>query len=95
MKWIAFRRQGKLPPERRSVLVQVAERPALFGGHGRLPPTVAVGYLRVHSDGPFWVVPGVGGPVTHWCDCLGDDFHAPMIRVDQVKGRPRRQWWRD
>lgn len=92
IKWVPFKRQGKLPPERRSVLVQVAEREDEYK---HLSPTVAVGYLRVHSDGPFWVVPGVGGPVTHWCDCLGDDFWAPEIRMEQVTGVSRRQWWRE
>lgn len=108
MKWIAFRRQGKLPPERRSVLVQIPARqsesckqalidypdPNVDPNFCDTAPTVAVGYLRIHSSGPFWVVPGVGGPVTHWCDCLGDDFTAPEIHMKQVIGAPRRQWFK-
>lgn len=96
-QWIPYRRQGKLPPERRYVMVIVPRRPASIG---EASATVAVGYLRIHSDGPFWVVPGVEREVpdyevTHWCDCLGDDFQAPCWPVQQVVGAPRRQWRRD
>ena len=70
--WVEFDPLSPLlPPERRYVLVQVGER------EGQRP-SVHVGWLRVHSDGPFFVVPGGGGPVTHFCDCLGDDFYAPL-----------------
>lgn len=66
-EWVRFSKHGKLPPERRYVLVQTEERDC--GS-----PAVAVGWLRIHSEGPFFVVPGIGGNVTHYCDCLGDDF---------------------
>lgn len=64
----------KLPKERKLVLVCVAAK------EGGLPPAVAVGYLRFgggQRDSPFFVIPGVGGEVTHWADCLDDDFSAP------------------
>ena len=75
-----------LPPERRKVLVAIAgsdEGTPCGPGGGLLKydaPAVAVGYLRIHSDGPFFVVPGFGRKfrVTHWCDALGDDFNAPV-----------------
>jgi len=78
--WIPFD-QAKyagqpLPRERRYVLCQVAERE-----EKGLPPSVAVGYLRFAAgdrDSPGFIVPGVGGPVVAWCDCLGDDFVAPL-----------------
>jgi hypothetical protein len=74
-RWVPFDPDGELPDERRCVLVQVAgEEPT---GHAA---AVAVGYLRIHSGGPFFVIPGIGRvfTVTHWCDCLGDDFTAPL-----------------
>ena len=59
-----------LPAERRSVVVRL--RPDEYGR-----AAYAIGYLR-YSAGelnlPFFVVPGIGRTVTHWCDCLGDDW---------------------
>lgn len=52
--------------------------------------SVIVGYLRYAAGdplSPYFVVPGLGGyvrtepysgHVTHWCDCLNDDFYAPV-----------------
>lgn len=78
MNWVPFDTDGELPPKRRCVLVQIASRE-------HLPPCVAVGYLQIwgtdEAPNPWFVVPGMGGPkftVTHWCDCLGDNFHAPL-----------------
>jgi len=82
MEWIDYDRERwhnqNLPPERRYVLLQVAARETPTMG---LPPTVAVGYLKFAAGdkhSPHFIVPGVGGPVVAWCDCLGDDFHAPI-----------------
>lgn len=76
MTWTLFDKANftnqPLPPERRYVLVQTAEQP-----EKGLPPGVAVGYLRIWSSTVFFVIPGIGGEVTHWCDCLGDEFFAP------------------
>lgn len=72
-----------MPKERRYVLVAIApsepEPPSTVSTY---PASVAVGYLRYGAgcrDSPFFVVPGFGRrfTVTHWCDCLGDDFGAP------------------
>ncbi len=44
-----------------------------------LPGSVIVGYCKNYSDGPFYIMPGVGRrerKITHFCDCLGNDFHA-------------------
>jgi hypothetical protein len=111
MKWVKYRKQGKLPLERRYVLVVIESRQSddqkraykEFGRSGIDDPnfkdtsaTVAVGYIRVHSGGPFFVVPGVphkDEEITHWADCLGDDFTAPAWDSNQVViGAPRRQW---
>ena len=70
---------NKLPPGRRDVLVQLAAEENLG-----LPPAVVVGYLRDAAgckDSPQFITPGVGGRlriITHWCDCLGDEFNAPL-----------------
>lgn len=79
--WRPFR--GKIKPhvkERRYVLLQVAGDDSLG-----MPPSVAVGYLRVWSNGPWWVIPGFGRDfiVTHYADCLGDDFQAPLWKGTQ------------
>ena len=72
MNWIPFDKAGPLPLERRCVLVKIDSDVNEVGG-------VAVGYLRIHSDGPFFVCSAIPGrwTVTHWCDCLGDDFVVP------------------
>ena len=42
-----------------------------------LPDGLAVGY-RKNAAGdkqcPYFVIPGIGGEVLAWCDCLPDDF---------------------
>jgi len=99
MQWIAFNKEAypheELPLERRYVLVQI-ER------DDDLPPSVAVGYLRLWSDGPFFVVPGFARPsyhtlggcrpflVTHWCDSLGDNFGAPLWKGKQTSPKRSR-----
>jgi hypothetical protein len=110
IEWVKYQRQGKLPLERRYVLVMIEQRQSEeqkraykeFGRHGIDDPdfkdmsaTIAVGYIRIHSGGPFFVVPGVphkDEEITHWADCLGDDFTAPLWDSRQVIGIPRRQW---
>lgn len=80
MKWIEFDQQKwdhqPLPPARRHLLVQVAAK-----AEEGLPPAVAVGYMRFAAgckDSPTFTIPGVGGTVVAWCDCLPDDFTAPL-----------------
>jgi hypothetical protein len=56
----------------------------------RASPGVAVGYMKFAAgdrDCPYFVIPGgrTGFRVTHWCDCLGDDFTAPNWRGRQSK----------
>ena len=47
---------------------------------GCLPDGLAVGY-RKNAAGdkqcPYFVIPGIGGEVLAWCDCLPDDFKYP------------------
>jgi hypothetical protein len=82
MKWHEYSRdlwhEQKLPEERKYVLVQVEARDEPARG---LPPSVAVGYLKYAAGdkrSPQFIVPGVGGPVVAWCDCLPKDFNAPL-----------------
>lgn len=83
MKWVEFP-GNKLPPERRYVFVQTAA-----SDNGGSPPCVAVGYLRIHSDGPFFVIPGIGRKftVTHFSDTLGDNFYAPLWAAKQLPNK--------
>lgn len=80
MKWIEYTESKwadqPLPPERKHVLVQVAER-----NEEGMPPTVAVGYMKFAAGdklSPHFIVPGVGGIRVAWCDCLPNDFNAPL-----------------
>lgn len=64
----------KRPPIYRLVLVQILREPN-YNRDG-----IAVGYRKDGAgckDSPYFVVPGIGGNVVAWCDCLGDDFAAP------------------
>lgn len=85
-----------LPPERRKVLVAFSgDRPI------GTAPSVVVGYLRFSAGDracPFFVTPGFDRgrqDVTHFADCLGDDFTAPHWHpptVDQQSAtRPKRR----
>ena len=94
--WIPFRVGEMLPQERRFVLVQIDKNDSKG-----MPPSVAVGYLRYAAGDkscPFFVIPGHGrasDPITHWCDCLGDEFHAPgwlAKQIDMPAGVRRRRW---
>ena len=80
MKWFDYKQRlwanQPLPPARRYVLVQVKEKPK-----EGLPPAVAVGYMRLAAgdkNSPVFTIPGVGGDVVAWCDCLDDNFTAPL-----------------
>lgn len=81
MNWIPFSESDQdrqpLPPERRYVLVQTMPRDPY---NELTRPAIAVGYMKFGAgceDSPYFVVPSVGGEVSHWCNCLGDDFCAP------------------
>lgn len=98
MEWTNYRQElwanQPLPLERREVLVQIAARE--LEGMG-MPPAVAVGYLRYAAgdkNSPYFVIPGIGGDVVAWCDCLPDDFTAPLWRragyADEMPAETRR-----
>jgi len=90
MKWYAFDPakgyRQKRPPEKKYVLVKLkaaAPRVIKVGGdearrlHSSMPGPIAVGYRKDgggDKDSPFFVVPGIGGEVIEWCDCLPDGF---------------------
>jgi hypothetical protein len=90
MKWVAFDAEGALPAERRNVLLQCGPHDLPRMG---LPPSVVVGYLRYAAGdllSPHFVTPGaIVGNVTHWCDCLGDAFVAPLWKVTNGTGMQR------
>ena len=78
MDQVEFDPESKeLPTERRCVLVQLSKYEDKLGSY---PASVCVGYLRRMSD-VFFVTLGIqqtGRTVTHYCDCLGDDFYSPL-----------------
>lgn len=67
-KWKKFTPRLRLQ-ERKLVLCRVAPKK-----EKGLPPAIAAGYLRRAGSDAYFVIPGVGGDVTHYCDCLNDDF---------------------
>jgi hypothetical protein len=78
-KWKVFKPENGwrgMPKERRCVLVAIDTRDGCSAG-------TMVGYLRYAAGdkkSPYFVIPGQAGPkftVTHWADCLGNDFDSP------------------
>ena len=72
-KWYRFdKRKGshqKRPPIKKYVLV-LRENET-----NRIPYVIAVGYRKDgggDKQSPYFVVPGLGGNVLAWCDCLPD-----------------------
>jgi len=81
----------ELPPERKLVMVIVKEEP-----EKGLPPTLAVGYLRYAAgdkQSPYFVVPGRGGHVSHWLDCIAEDFATPKIETHHRETWQMIQGW--
>lgn len=63
------------PPEHKPVLVLCASREA------GMPEAVCVGYRKNavgDKQSPYFVVPGHGGEVLAWCDCLPDIGVHPL-----------------
>lgn len=82
----------KRPPIRKWVVVQLTPRephkvefgvelkPGVPGLMASYPPGLAVGYRKDAAGDkscPYFVIPGIGGEVSAWCDCLPDDFQPP------------------
>lgn len=94
MKWYRFDpakgSRQKLPPERRYVLV-------MCPGYemAGVASQVCVGWLKYAAgdrQSPYFVTPGPWvnhrrydrpKPAYAWCDCLGDDFFAPLWLAGQ------------
>lgn len=93
MKWHSFDKSKGFhqlrPPPRKWVVVQIkpqAPETVDFGLKlkadlvASYPPGIAVGYRKDAAGDkscPYFVIPGIGGEVMAWCDCLPDDFHTP------------------
>lgn len=74
MEWVNA--QERLPKERKEVLCRVQS--VMRGA----PDALVVGYLRYAAgdkDSPMFVVPGLGGTVLEWCDCLPEKFTYPKM----------------
>lgn len=79
MKWYKFDASKgsaqKRPPIKKYVVVR------LMSTHRTLSDGLAVGYRKDAAgdpQSPYFVVPGIGGCVIAWCDCLPDDFQYPV-----------------
>lgn len=82
-KWYSFDKtkgsRQKRPKEKKWVIV-LRERVVYGTGPGDFPEILAVGYMKNlagDKQAPYFVVPGLGGEVYAWCDCIPDDFKYP------------------
>ena len=78
--WVPYERERwhhqPLPKERRWVLLLLAAQP-----EKGWPQGVAAGYMKFgagEKDSPYFIIPGIGGKVIAWCDCLPDDFRENL-----------------
>ncbi len=78
VKWRKFNPHGPNPQHYRMCLVAIAER-----ADEGLPSAMAVGYTKRSGNLTYWIIPGVGGDVTHYSDCLGDDFKPIDWKMEQ------------
>jgi len=79
LKWYPFDPskgyRQKRPPIKKYVLVILESTEP-----GCKPPAVAVGYRKDGAgepNSPYFVIPGIGGNVIAWCDCLPDGWEWP------------------
>lgn len=50
------------------------------------PAPLALGYRKDAAGDkqcPYFVIPGIGGTVTAWCDCLPEDFEYPTATAGE------------
>ena len=81
MKWHKFDKtkgyRQLRPPLRKWVVVKLAPFPS---DCGTLPSGLAIGYRKDAAGDktcPYFVIPGIGGEVLEWCDCLPAGFDYP------------------
>ena len=82
MKWYRFLKsrgsRQKRPPVKKYVLVKLERR------EHNLPHPIALGYMKNAAgdkQSPYFVVPGLGGEVIAWCDCLPDELDNPWTSL--------------
>jgi len=86
-KWYLFdktkgSRQKHLPEGKYVVVLLESTDPSC------LPCGLGIGYRK---DGggdpqtPYFVIPGIGGEVIAWCDCLPDDFSYPIALTKDME----------
>ncbi len=99
MKWYPFDPSNgsrqKRPPIKKWVVVMLAARPdevipitAERGLRCSSPEGLAIGYRKDAAgdkQSPYFVIPGIGGKVIAWCDCLPNDFDYPQ--ANRIQGR--------
>ncbi len=50
------------------------------------PEAVAIGYMKNAAGDkqcPYFVVPGLGGKIIAWCDCLPESFDYPRHMISK------------
>jgi hypothetical protein len=76
IKWYKFNEskgsRQKRPAIRKLVVVRLQSKDP-----GREREALAIGYRKDGAGDPqypYFVIPGIGGTVIEWCDCLPDNF---------------------
>ena len=83
-EWVDFEQEKwsnqKLPRPMKEVLVVIESE------EDGVPNQTCVGWLKYFGgdkDSPAFIIPGRGGTVLKWCDCLPDGFLWPDLLEDQ------------
>ena len=86
MKWHKFDKSKGYrqlrPPIGKWVVVKLEAKPHDVA---TLPCGLAIGYRKDAAGDktcPYFVIPGIGGEVLEWCDCLPEGFEYPKASND-------------
>jgi hypothetical protein len=80
-KWVVVQLEAK-SSEKVDFGVQLKPGLGLIASY---PPGIAVGYRKDAAGDksyPYFVIPGIGGKVLAWCDCLPLEFKPPAKEIE-------------
>lgn len=94
MKWHKFDKSKGYrqlrPPIGKWVMVKLEAKPHDVA---TLPCGLAIGYRKDAAGDktcPYFVIPGIGGEVLEWCDCLPEGFEYPKASNGELcEGGPQ------
>jgi hypothetical protein len=78
MHWLKFNKtkgsRQRRPPIKKWVVVKLKRKADGY------PCGLSIGYRKDAAGDkqcPYFIIPGIGGEVIAWCDCLPDNFDYP------------------